>query len=32
MRPGDATGEGVDNMGGLWFAVSPDGAALRAHH
>ena len=31
-RPGDATGEGVDNMGGLWFAVSPDGAALRAHH
>ena len=31
-RPGDATGEGVDNMGGRWFAVSPDGSALRAHH
>ena len=28
-RPGIATGEGLDNFGGLWFTVSPAGAAVR---
>ena len=27
-RPGIATGEGLDNFGGLWYAVSPAGAAV----
>jgi predicted lipoprotein with Yx(FWY)xxD motif len=28
-RPGVATGEGLNNFGGLWYAVSPAGTAVR---
>jgi predicted lipoprotein with Yx(FWY)xxD motif len=28
-RPGVATGQGLDNFGGLWFVVTPDGAAVK---
>jgi predicted lipoprotein with Yx(FWY)xxD motif len=28
-RPGVATGEGLNNFGGLWYAVSPSGNAVR---
>jgi len=27
-KPGDATGQGVDGFGGLWWVVSPTGAAI----
>src|SRR4029077_4347318 len=27
-NPGDATGQGVDGFGGLWWVVSPTGAAI----
>ena len=27
-RPGIATGQGLQNFGGLWYVVSPDGAAV----
>src|SRR5713101_1087086 len=26
-QPGDATGQGVDNFGGLWWVLAPSGAA-----
>jgi predicted lipoprotein with Yx(FWY)xxD motif len=26
--PGDATGQGINNNGGLWFVLSPDGATI----
>src|SRR5229473_1519213 len=26
-QPGDATGQGVDNFGGLWWVLTPSGAA-----
>ena len=29
-RPGIATGQGLDNFGGLWYVVSPDGAAVKS--
>jgi predicted lipoprotein with Yx(FWY)xxD motif len=29
-RPGIATGQGLDNFGGLWYAISPDGAAVKS--
>lgn len=29
LRPGVATGEGLDNFGGLWYAVSPSGDVVR---
>jgi predicted lipoprotein with Yx(FWY)xxD motif len=27
--PGMATGQGLDNLGGLWYVVSPDGQPVR---
>lgn len=27
-KPGDATGQGVNNFGGLWWVISPSGAAI----
>jgi predicted lipoprotein with Yx(FWY)xxD motif len=27
-KPGDATGQGIDNFGGLWWVISPSGAAI----
>jgi len=27
-QPGDATGQGVDNFGGLWWVLTPSGAAM----
>jgi predicted lipoprotein with Yx(FWY)xxD motif len=29
-EPGQATGQGVNNLGGLWYVVSPDGHAITA--
>lgn len=29
MRPGQATGQGVDGFGGLWWVLSPAGAAIK---
>lgn len=26
--PGDATGQGIDNFGGLWWVLTPSGAAM----
>ena len=26
--PGDATGQGINNNGGLWYVLSPDGATI----
>jgi len=26
-QPGDATGQGIDNFGGLWWVLTPSGAA-----
>ena len=26
--PGQATGQGINNLGGLWYVVSPDGKAI----
>jgi predicted lipoprotein with Yx(FWY)xxD motif len=28
-KPGDATGQGVDGFGGLWWVLTPSGAAMR---
>jgi predicted lipoprotein with Yx(FWY)xxD motif len=28
-RPGVATGEGLDQFGGYWYALRPDGAAVK---
>jgi predicted lipoprotein with Yx(FWY)xxD motif len=30
-QPGEATGQGIDNQGGLWFVLAPDGAEITAH-
>ncbi len=27
-QPGEATGQGVDNFGGLWWVLTPSGAAM----
>jgi predicted lipoprotein with Yx(FWY)xxD motif len=27
--PGEATGQALDNLGGLWYVVSPDGKAIK---
>jgi len=27
-KAGDATGQGIDNFGGLWWVISPSGAAI----
>src|SRR5712691_12139867 len=27
-QPGDATGQGIDNFGGLWWVLTPSGAAM----
>jgi predicted lipoprotein with Yx(FWY)xxD motif len=27
-QPGDTTGQGVDNFGGLWWVLTPSGAAM----
>ena len=27
-KPGDATVQGIDNFGGLWWVISPSGAAI----
>ncbi|HTT85951.1 MAG TPA: hypothetical protein VMF60_01165 [Acidimicrobiales bacterium] len=27
-QPGQTTGQGVDNLGGLWYVVSPQGQAI----
>jgi predicted lipoprotein with Yx(FWY)xxD motif len=28
MAPGQATGEGLDNLGGLWYVLSPSGSPI----
>ena len=28
-QPGQATGQGINNLGGLWYVVSPSGEAVR---
>jgi predicted lipoprotein with Yx(FWY)xxD motif len=28
MAPGQATGEGLDNLGGLWYVLTPSGNAI----
>jgi len=30
-EPGQATGQGINNLGGLWYVLSPDGNAITAH-
>ncbi|MGO9343755.1 MAG: hypothetical protein ACLP6E_14750 [Acidimicrobiales bacterium] len=30
-QPGQATGQGLDNQGGLWFVLAPDGAEVTTH-
>ncbi|MGO9027948.1 MAG: hypothetical protein ACLQOZ_04865 [Acidimicrobiales bacterium] len=30
-QPGQATGQGINNLGGLWYVVSPDGLAITTH-
>jgi len=30
-QPGDATGQGINNQGGLWYVLAPDGAEITAH-
>jgi predicted lipoprotein with Yx(FWY)xxD motif len=27
-QPGEATGQGLDNLGGLWYVLSPDGQEI----
>jgi len=27
-QPGDATGQGIDGFGGLWWVLTPSGAAM----
>lgn len=29
LAPGQATGEGLDNLGGLWFVLDPQGNAIK---
>ena len=29
-KPGDTTGQGLNNLGGLWWLVSPNGTAITA--
>jgi predicted lipoprotein with Yx(FWY)xxD motif len=29
LSPGQATGQGLNNVGGLWYVVSPEGNAIR---
>jgi predicted lipoprotein with Yx(FWY)xxD motif len=29
-KPGDVTGEGIANFGGVWYAVSPNGTPVKA--
>jgi predicted lipoprotein with Yx(FWY)xxD motif len=28
-KPGDATGQGVNGFGGLWWVLTPSGAAMK---
>ena len=28
-QPGQATGQGINNLGGLWYVVSPSGNPVR---
>ena len=30
VSPGQATGQGLNNVGGLWYVVSPDGTPIRS--
>lgn len=30
-QPGQATGQDLDNQGGLWFVLDPDGTEITAH-
>jgi predicted lipoprotein with Yx(FWY)xxD motif len=30
QKPGDVTGEGISNFGGVWYAVSPSGQPVKA--
>jgi predicted lipoprotein with Yx(FWY)xxD motif len=30
-QPGEATGQGINNQGGLWYVLAPDGAEITAH-
>jgi len=30
-EPGQATGQGINNLGGLWYVLSPDGNAITVH-
>ena len=30
QKPGDVTGEGIANFGGVWYAVSPNGTPVKA--
>jgi predicted lipoprotein with Yx(FWY)xxD motif len=30
QKPGDVTGEGIANFGGVWYAVSPSGQPVKA--
>jgi hypothetical protein len=30
QKPGDVTGEGMANFGGVWYAVSPSGQPVKA--
>jgi predicted lipoprotein with Yx(FWY)xxD motif len=29
-EPGQATGQGLDNLGGLWYVLAPDGSTIKA--
>jgi predicted lipoprotein with Yx(FWY)xxD motif len=29
--PGQATGQGINNLGGLWYVLSPDGKTITTH-
>ena len=30
LKPGDTTGQGLNNLGGLWWLVNPNGTAITA--
>jgi predicted lipoprotein with Yx(FWY)xxD motif len=30
-QPGQATGQGINNLGGLWYVLSPNGRAITTH-
>jgi predicted lipoprotein with Yx(FWY)xxD motif len=30
-QPGQATGQGLDNQGGIWYVLTPDGAEVTKH-